>query len=210
MKSHYMIISAAVFIIGVTGIASHVLAQQAVLSPQEQQRLQQQVQQQVQPTTPSRFVSDPATAQETADKPVQNTDQSSNHSIGDQFKDLLSFPLTEEKMISYVQAARRVQHINDKWDVQIASVESNETAMDYNNYSVEEIMDSLKNIPGLTLDEYNEMTRVISTNTDFARVYQAYKEMVEQKRIPAPAAQPVKAQPSTKPVQASEKPHSAR
>lgn len=122
--------------------------------------------------------------------PASVTDPQSGlkNAIENDFKDALSFPLDEDKIIAYVQATRRVQRINDKWDVQIASTESAKTAIEYNNYSVEEIMASLQKIPNLTLEQYNEMTRLVSSNPDFNRLYLAYKDLIEQGKIPAAAA----------------------
>lgn len=102
------------------------------------------------------------------------------------FKDQLSFPLDEEKMIAYVLATQKVRLINDKWDVQIAGAESDMRAIEYNNFSVEEITDSLKSIPNLTLEQYNEMTRLVSANPSFGRLYNAYKDLVENKAIAIP------------------------
>lgn len=145
---------------------------------------QQRAQQQQQPVQETQAVN--VTAQSSQPQMNQfelDAEQALKTSVENDFKGLLSFPLDEQKMVSYINAARRVQRINDKWDVQIASTESDKAAMEYNNYSIEEIMMSLQRIPNLTLDQYNEMTRLISTNKEFNRVYLAYKEMVEKGRF---------------------------
>lgn len=133
-------------------------------------------------------------------------------SIENDYKGKLSFPLDEAKMVAFTQASLRVKKINNKWDVQIAGVDTDTMAIEYNNLSVEEITKSLQSIPGLTLDQYNEMTRLTASDKNFNRAYQVYKELIKQgvvktdaaavvapavKTVPAVAAPVAKTAPAT-------------
>jgi hypothetical protein len=126
-------------------------------------------------------------------------------SVETRFKEKLSFPMTEAKMIAFAEAALKVKKINNKWDVQIASAETDMTAIEYNNFAVEEITKSLQNMPGVTLDEYNEMTKLTATDSEFNNVYQVYKQLVTEGHfkakaapvIPAATAAPVVTTPAT-------------
>jgi hypothetical protein len=104
------------------------------------------------------------------------------------FKDKLSFPIDEPKIIAYAQASLKVKKINNKWDVQIAGADSDKMAIEYNNFSVEEITKSLQSMSGLTLDQYNEITKLTASDAEFNNIYQVYKQMIEEGIIATPAA----------------------
>jgi hypothetical protein len=106
------------------------------------------------------------------------------------FTEMLPFPLTEEKMVAFTQAALRVEKINSKWDVQIASVESDKMAMEYNLFAIEEINNSLKSITGITADEYQIMTALTLEDKKFNKIYQAYRHLVRDKYFPDPVPNP--------------------
>ena len=113
-----------------------------------------------------------------------------------EFLKKLSFPLTEAQMVEFARAAIKVGKINSKWDVQIASTEADQMAIEYNNLAVEEIEHALKSIPGLTLEQYNELTRMTTTDSEFASIYQAYKQLVSEGAfgaVPKGGVVPVKA-----------------
>lgn len=97
-----------------------------------------------------------------------------------EFLKKLSFPLTEAQMVEFARASIKVGKINSKWDVQIASAETDQMAIEYNNLAVEEIEHALKSIPGLTLEQYNELTRMTTADKEFNSIYQAYKQLVSE------------------------------
>jgi len=130
----------------------------------------------------------PAMTAPTSPVLANGTSLSPSASLADQFKGQLPFVLDELKMIAFAEASRRVKKINDKWDVQIAAAETDQRAIEYNNFAVEEITKSLDNIPGLTLDQYNAMTKLTATNPDFNRVYLAYLDLLKEGKVKAPAA----------------------
>ena len=115
----------------------------------------------------------------------------------------LSWPLTEQQMIEFARASVKVGKINSKWDVQIASTETDQMAIEYNNMAVEEIEHSLKSIPGLTLDQYNELTHLTATDKEFNSIYMAYKQLVNEGafgEIPKAGKVPVKEDPNKMPA----------
>ena len=127
-------------------------------------------------------------------------------SIENDFKDKVSFPLDESKMIAFAQASTRVSKINNKWDVQIAGAETDTMAIEYSNFAVEEITKSLQSINGLTLDQYNEMSKLTAVSQDFNKVYQVYKKLIEEDVIQVPptpvtpaATTPVAVKPAAQP-----------
>lgn len=154
-------------------------------------------------TVPAAQKTAPVTTQTTTAPVVPANDQSlkpMSEDMAKSYEGKLSFPLTEQIMILYTQATLRVKKINAKWDVQIAGADSDAVAIEYSNMGVEEITSSLKNIPGLTLAQYNEMTKLTSVDPEFNRVYQAYRQLIEEGKIkPAPlpaVAPPVAAKPA--------------
>lgn len=117
-------------------------------------------------------------------------------SLENDFKDKASFQLNENKMITFIQAGNRVKRINDKWDVQIAGAETDSMAIEYSNFAVEEITKAMQKITGLSLDEYNEMSKLTATNQNFNQIYQVYKKLM-QEGIVQPAPVPVNPQPAS-------------
>lgn len=107
-------------------------------------------------------------------------------SVEKDYADQVSFPLTEDRMIAFAQASLLVQKINNKWDVQIAGAETDAMAVEYSNFAVEEITKSLQSIQGLTLEQYNELSRLTATSQDFNRAYQVYKQLIQKEVIQVP------------------------
>jgi hypothetical protein len=101
-------------------------------------------------------------------------------SLQNDFKDALDFPLTEEKIIAYVRAAKKVERINSRWDVEIAAAETDIMAMENTNFAIEDITAALKNMQDLTMVEYNALTLLTINNNDFARVVSVYQQLVGQ------------------------------
>lgn len=157
---------------------------------------------QTQTTAPASQVADTPVSSD-GPEPLATTDEAAElvrETLERDFSTMLPFQLTEEKMIAFTRAALRVEKINGKWDVQIASVESDKTAMEYNLFAVEEIASALKSIDGLTLDEYQILTALTLEDKKFNKVYQAYRQLVRDKYFPEP---PPKAAPVPMPATAA-------
>lgn len=92
----------------------------------------------------------------------------------------LSFPLTEAEMVEFARASVKVGKINSKWDVQIASAATDKMAIEYSNLAAEESEHALKSIPGMTLEQYNELTAMTATDPEFNSIYMAYKQLVSE------------------------------
>lgn len=171
------------------------------------------------PLAPEAQAPQPASPQQTppvqaAAEPLIDIPQELRDAITNDFKDKLSFPLDEAKMATFVKSANRVKRINAKWDVQIAASETDSMAIEYNNFAVEEITNALKTMPGLTVDQYNELTRLTTTDTNFNRVYMLYKQLLDAAKAAAQAQQtagisPAPAVGSTAPVDAATAPAGA-
>jgi hypothetical protein len=134
--------------------------------------------------------------------------QEVKETVETKFKNVLSFPLDEQKMITYARASLKVKRINTKWDVQIAGADKDTTAIEYNNLAVEEITKSLQSMSGLTLDQYNEITKLTATDAEFNNIYQVYKQLIEDGVIapvapPTPAVSPAPAAGTAAPVAAT-------
>ena len=99
-------------------------------------------------------------------------------SVENDFKNVLPFPLTHEKMKDYARAAYRVEKVNRRWDVQIASAETDQAAIENNNFAAEDIAAALKNIKGLTMEEYAALTALTAKDTNFARLVNIYKDLL--------------------------------
>lgn len=129
----------------------------------------------------------PVTAPQPPAAPGVAVPEQQSLTLQQQFGSQLNFPLDDAKMAAFVQATRRVKRINDKWDVQIAGAETDQRAIEYGNFAVEEITASFEKVPGLTLDEYKAMTKLTATNPEFNRTYLAYKDLVDQGKLKVPA-----------------------
>lgn len=146
------------------------------------------------PTEAKSSLATPAAAKAESAKPVVELTQEEmnqihtevKQSIENDFKDKLSFPITEEKMIAFAQASLRVKKINNKWDVQIAGAETDAMAIEYSNFAVEEITKALQSMQNLTLDQYNEMSKLTATSPDFNQAYQVYKQLIAENIIQVP------------------------
>ncbi len=124
-------------------------------------------------------------------------------SVENDFKTALPFALTHEKMKAYVRAAARVEKVNRRWDVQIASVETDQAAMENNNFAAEDIGNALKNMKGITMPEYSAMTLLTTKDTNFARLVNVYHgfldrdEMGEEGVVDQPVVADTKTSPTT-------------
>lgn len=122
------------------------------------------------------------TAQSTTDKPTIEAPaeelSESDKAIAEQFKDALSFPLTEARIEAFTKVAISVENTNSKWDVQIAAAETQEMAIEYSNFAVEEIDAMMETIPGLTLEQYNELVTLSAKDPEFYGIYLAYRDMI--------------------------------
>ena len=107
-------------------------------------------------------------------------------SVENDFNKGLSFPMTEARMLAFARATARVKKINNKWDVQIAGAETDAMAIEYSNFAVEEITKSLQTINGLTLDQYNELSKLTATNAEFNQAYQVYTKLIEEGIVQLP------------------------
>jgi hypothetical protein len=101
-------------------------------------------------------------------------------SIENDFKEALTFPLTETKMVAYVRAANKVEKINNRWDVEIAAAETDQMAVENNNFAVEDINAALSTMRDLTLKEYSEMTVLTSKDVNFARLVKIYRQLLAE------------------------------
>jgi hypothetical protein len=119
--------------------------------------------------------------------------------VENNFQEKLTFPLNEDKMVAFAKAALRIEKINQKWDVQIASAETDAMAIEYNNFAVEEISNTMQSMQGINVAEFNELTQLTARDMEFNKVYQAYKQLVEEgaltvkpsaPRVPAVALPP--------------------
>jgi hypothetical protein len=139
-------------------------------------------------TEPTKKPSKDSTISELSPQELAKIRQELKQAVETKFNQSLGFPMDEPKMIAYAQASLKVRKINDKWDVQIAGADSDQTAIEYNNQSVEEITKALKNMQGLTIEQYNEITKLTARNAEFASIYQVYKQMIDAGAIQVPAA----------------------
>jgi hypothetical protein len=92
----------------------------------------------------------------------------------------LPFKVTEDKILAFVRTAIKVEKINSKWDVQIAAAETDQMAIEYNNFAVEEVNEAMKSMEGVTFDEYQALTKLTVEDPDFNKIYQAYKQLVQE------------------------------
>lgn len=146
--------------------------------------------------------------EEKEEKPLSQAEMADIHAqvkevLARDFKNKLSFPIDENKMIAFVQASQKVKKINSKWDVQIASAEKDEMAMEYNTFSIEEITKSLQSMQGgLTVDQYNDLSKLTASDQKFNQIYQVYAELIKNGVVvvPAPGTTPAPAVPGAAPV----------
>jgi hypothetical protein len=101
------------------------------------------------------------------------------NSLENDFKDKLSFALTQDKMIAYVRAIGKVEAINSRWDVEIAAAQTDKMAMENNNFAVEDITAALSNMKNLTMDEYNEMTALSAKEEVFSNIVNDYRSLLK-------------------------------
>lgn len=116
--------------------------------------------------------------------------------LSEDFKNSLPFALTEDKMIAYIHAATKVEKINSRWDIEVAGAATDQMAIENNNFAVEDINAALKNMKGLTMDEYSAMTVLTAKDMNFARVVNVYKDLIKRgalKTLGEPEASPVAA-----------------
>ena len=162
----------------------------------------------VKPPVVTKPDSDAPTEEEKEEKPLSQAEMADIHAqvkevLARNFKNKLSFPIDENKMIAFVQASQKVKKINSKWDVQIASAEKDEMAMEYNTFSIEEITKSLQSMQGgLTVDQYNDLSKLTAIDQKFNQIYQVYAELIKNGVVvvPAPGTAPV-SKPATPPLQ---------
>lgn len=143
---------------------------------------------------------------------LENVPADVRASLQNDFKDQLPFALTEDKMIAYINAAEKVEKINARWDIEIAGAASDQMAVENNNFAVEEINAALKNMQGLTMDEYTALTVLTAKDNSFARIVNIYRDAyraqtgkestVKEPAVTevAPVTAPVAAPPPTAPV----------
>jgi hypothetical protein len=102
------------------------------------------------------------------------------NNVDHQYKNVLSFDLDESKMISFAQAAAKIDHINMKWDTLIAGAPDESRAIEYLSNTELEIKTLLNTSIGVTIKEYNEIYGLSARDDKFNEIANAYKNLVAQ------------------------------
>lgn len=101
-------------------------------------------------------------------------------SVNNEYKNTLSFPLDESKMIGFAQAATKIDMINFKWDTLIAGAPTDMLAADYLTSATLEIRQQLTQSIDITESEYNEIFSLATRDKRFNEVANAYKKLVTE------------------------------
>lgn len=96
------------------------------------------------------------------------------------YKNVLTFTLTEGKMVAFAQAAATIDKINTKWDTSIASAATDNLAMDYLVSATSENQLALQKTSGISESEYNEIYALSARDAHFNEIANAYKKLVAE------------------------------
>ena len=100
--------------------------------------------------------------------------------LSNDFQNELTFQLTEPKMVAYTRTSRKVEQVTRRWDVEIAVAETDQIAVENNNFALEDIQQSISNIHGLSEQEYLELAALTAKNKKFARLVKTYQDYIDR------------------------------
>jgi hypothetical protein len=100
--------------------------------------------------------------------------------VKNEYQTSLSFPLTENRMVVFAQAATRIDLINKHWDTLIAGANTEKLANEYLSSAQIEIHKSLDTTKNINRNEYNEIYDLSSRDNKFNAIANAYKDLVAQ------------------------------
>lgn len=81
--------------------------------------------------------------------------------------------ITDAQVQKYVEAQAKVQRIGQEWQSKIRNAEDKKTALEYRRQANQQMTQAIKNV-GLSIEEYNQITRAASSNQALAkRIQQA-------------------------------------
>lgn len=99
-------------------------------------------------------------------------------SVNNEYRNALSFPLDEAKMIAFAQAATKIDMVNNKWDTLIAGAPTDKMANEYLATATLESRQILLDSIDVTEQEYSEIYDLSTHDKRFNEVANAYKKLV--------------------------------
>lgn len=91
------------------------------------------------------------------------------------WKDKLPFALTLDKIRSFIIAGRAIEKSNRSWDTLIAGADTQEKAVGFYNQGMEEAAGAIREVPGITLEEYRVLYDLSVNDSNFAVLLQALR-----------------------------------
>jgi len=91
------------------------------------------------------------------------------------WKDKLPFPLTLDKIRAFIIAGRAIEKSNRSWDTLIAGAPAQESAMGFYQQGLEDASRAIKEVPGITLEEYRILYNLSINDPDFSMLLQALR-----------------------------------
>lgn len=92
------------------------------------------------------------------------------------YNTVLSFPITEARLKSFVIAADKINQVNRKWDMLISGAKTDTMAVEYMDLSSEEMGAVMGNIGDITVEQYNEIFKLVAHDDDFKNIVSAFKQ----------------------------------
>ena len=106
------------------------------------------------------------------------TDATLKGQLENQYQAQLSFPLNEDKMVRFAEAALQVESTNRRWDLQIAAAQNDAMAIEYLKMSRNESVKAVQTVTGITMPEYTEIYNLTAQDNQFNQIAIAYKNLV--------------------------------
>lgn len=104
---------------------------------------------------------------------IETTTKNNEKEILNPWVNKLPFELTLEKIRTFIITGRAIQKSNRTWDTLIASAQNDETALEFYEQAAGDANQIIKQVKGITVDEYQDLYKLSISDQDFATLLRA-------------------------------------
>lgn len=106
---------------------------------------------------------------------IDDDTKSAEEKILNPWKDKLPFALSLDKIRAFIIAGRAIEKSNRSWDTLIAGSDTQEKAIDFYKQELGEASSAIREVPGITLEEYRALYDLSVNDPDFSVLLQALR-----------------------------------
>jgi len=95
----------------------------------------------------------------------------------DDYETVFPFRLTPQKMVDFTIVALDIESVNARWDLMIAGAESDEQAIEFNDFARDELAAIFVGNKNITIEQYQMMLNRTLIDPQFAEIFSSYKDL---------------------------------